>query len=96
MSRPPVGEGSSGVVHRSSRKSVAGDFDSLYNQICEEQEVEGTNFANGDYEADDDLFNDNIEKEVNENNEIVQGQDLEDDDALEDAYPNLSKEEDEK
>jgi hypothetical protein len=47
-------------------------------------------------EGDDDLFRDNVDIEVNDNNEVVQVQDLENDDALEDSDLNLRKEDQEK
>jgi hypothetical protein len=47
-------------------------------------------------EGDDDLFRDNVDIEVNDNNEVVQVHDLENDDALEDSDLNLRKEDQEK
>lgn len=85
----------------SSSKSAKENFENFYNEFCQEEDEDSdddSDFVDSDFEVegDDDLFRDNVDIEVNDNNEAAQVQDLEDDDALEDADLNLRKEQQEK
>ena len=83
-----------GAGEGTSAAAVEEDFNDFYREFCQEDESGDSDpdFVDSDYEAaagDDDLFRDNVDIEVNDNNEPVVVEDLEDDDALQDEDLNL-------
>jgi hypothetical protein len=71
-----------GTCKGSSSKLVEEDFYKFYNEFCQDEEAQDSDdsdFVDSDFEVeegDDDIFRDNVDKEVNDNNEVVQVQDL--------------------